>query len=84
MLRFSRPGRDWQYNLRVPKENKMAGRIRQSMWASNRRQPGEGNLGSLLFILFIILPLVIITHGQILVLLAGFYLIPLLSALFSL
>jgi hypothetical protein len=23
MLRFSRPGRDWQYNLRVPKDSSM-------------------------------------------------------------
>ena len=49
----------------------MAGRIRQAMWESNRRQPGEGNLGCLIFFLLIGLPLIIITHGQILFFFAG-------------
>ena len=44
----------------------MAGRIRQLMWQSNRRQPGEGNLGCLFFFLLVGLPLIIITQGKIL------------------
>ena len=44
----------------------MAGRIRQLMWESNRRQPGEGNLGCLFFFLLVGLPLIIISHGKIL------------------
>ena len=49
----------------------MAGRIRQAMWASNRRQPGEGNLGCLFFFLLVGLPLIIISHGQILFFFVG-------------
>jgi len=44
----------------------MAGRIRQSMWQSNRRGPDEGKLGCFFMLLFIGLPLLIITHGKIL------------------
>ena len=44
----------------------MAGRIRQLMWESNRRQPGEGTLGCLFFFLLVGLPLIIISHGKIL------------------
>ena len=62
----------------------MAGRIRQLMWESNRRQPGEGNLGSLFFLVIIILPLMIVTQGKILAALIPLFLGLSLFKLFTL
>ena len=69
------------YNLRVPKENKMAGRIRQLMWESNRRssEPADWNI-----VWFVILPLVIVTKGHFLLVLApGVILVFIYMLLFS-
>jgi len=62
----------------------MAGRIRQLMWESNRRDPDKGKLGCFFMFLFIGLPLLIITKGQILGLVVGVVVPFLFYTLFSL
>ena len=49
----------------------MAGRIRQYMWESNRMSPEEKSSIHWNVFWFFILPLIIITKGQILFVLAG-------------
>jgi hypothetical protein len=62
----------------------MAGRIRQLMWQSNRRDPDEGKLGGFFVFLVIGLPLLIITHGKILFFVAGLVVPCLIYGLFTL
>jgi hypothetical protein len=62
----------------------MAGRIRQLMWQSNRRDPDEGKLGCFFMFLFIGLPLLIITEGQILWFVVGLVVPFLIYGLFTL
>ena len=49
----------------------MAGRIRQYMWESNRMSPEQKKSIHWNVLWFFILPLIIITHGQILFVFAG-------------